>query len=380
MSGTIGPVTPYITNGKNASDLIPPPTTINDTHKNIIIPAWCIVMGIIASITVLARLAYRKMTKNLGIDDFAIIPALILFIGWTALTGYICLNAGVGKPLWEITLHEYTIWYQGLLASLWLYPLMSASIRISILLFYRRIFAKRVHLRTERLIWVLIALQGAYVIVFMILPGFICAPLHYEWDPLQRLNYCSVKWYYMNQESLYSTSFGFDVILLLFPIFPLYRVKMSTKRRIGVLLIFLLGASSVIAAAYRLGVFVESTKKPALSDPFYLQYQVSRYIPAQFKTAGTDFWIPTQVEPTVALIGTSLPALVKAFGSVKLQLSHLSHSSLFSHPSLPRSSNDASLKPSKKNSKTELDATRDEICQIESQSSVLSNTIAAVKV
>ncbi|KAI2601731.1 hypothetical protein GGR54DRAFT_645745 [Hypoxylon sp. NC1633] len=185
MSGAIGPVTPYITNGQNFSDLIPPPTEINDTNQDLQIPAWCIVMGIIASLTVLARLVYRSKTKNLGVNDYAIIPAL------------------------------------GLLASLWLYPLMSASIRVSILLFYRRVFAKRIHLRTERLIWLLIALQGAYVIVFMILPGFICSPLHYEWDPLQRLNYCSVKWYYMNQQSLYGTSFGFDVILLLFPIIPL---------------------------------------------------------------------------------------------------------------------------------------------------------------
>lgn len=36
---------------------------------------------------------------------------------------------------------------------------------------------------------------------------------------------------------------------------------------------------------------------------------MSRLIPPQFDTYGRTFWIPSQVEPTVALIGTSLPAI-----------------------------------------------------------------------
>ena len=40
-----------------------------------------------------------------------------------------------------------------------------------------------------------------------------------------------------------------------------------------------------------------------------LQYQMSMLIPPQFDTYGRTFWIPSQVEPTVALIGTSLPAI-----------------------------------------------------------------------
>ena len=40
-----------------------------------------------------------------------------------------------------------------------------------------------------------------------------------------------------------------------------------------------------------------------------LQYQLSRITPPQFDDYGHTFWIPSQVEATVALIGTSLPAL-----------------------------------------------------------------------
>lgn len=43
---------------------------------------------------------------------------------------------------------------------------------------------------------------------------------------------------------------------------------------------------------------------------------MSTLVPPQFDQYGTTFWIPSQVEPSVALIGTSLPALRPALGVV----------------------------------------------------------------
>ena len=40
-----------------------------------------------------------------------------------------------------------------------------------------------------------------------------------------------------------------------------------------------------------------------------LQYEMSTLVPPQFDEYGTTFWIPSQVEPSVALIGSALPAL-----------------------------------------------------------------------
>lgn len=40
-----------------------------------------------------------------------------------------------------------------------------------------------------------------------------------------------------------------------------------------------------------------------------LNYQMSMLVPPQFDQYGTTYWIPSQVEPSVALIGTALPAL-----------------------------------------------------------------------
>ncbi|KAJ9293200.1 hypothetical protein DTO271G3_7923 [Paecilomyces variotii] len=44
-------------------------------------------------------------------------------------------------------------------------------------------------------------------------------------------------------------------------------------------------------------------------NPRWSQYEMSQLIPPQFDKYGNTFWIPSQVEPSVALIGTSLPAM-----------------------------------------------------------------------
>lgn len=40
-----------------------------------------------------------------------------------------------------------------------------------------------------------------------------------------------------------------------------------------------------------------------------LQYEMSTLVPPQFDEYGKTFWIPSQIEPSVALIGAALPAL-----------------------------------------------------------------------
>lgn len=42
-------------------------------------------------------------------------------------------------------------------------------------------------------------------------------------------------------------------------------------------------------------------------------YLMSRYIPVQFDDYGVTVWIPGQLEPTLALLGSSLPAVYPLF-------------------------------------------------------------------
>lgn len=50
---------------------------------------------------------------------------------------------------------------------------------------------------------------------------------------------------------------------------------------------------------------------------------MSRFVPTQFEIYGRTFWVPSVVEPTVALIGASLPALYQLSMQTSQKLSSM---------------------------------------------------------
>ena len=119
---------------------------------------------------------------------------------------------------------------------------MTTAIRVSILLFYYRIFVTP-RSPVKWIIKVTLALQVIYLIVYSILPAFICRPLHMAWHPLERQLYFHDWYYYYAQVALFSTSMTFDVVLLVLPLYPVWQLQMPLKRRASISLLFMLGAA-----------------------------------------------------------------------------------------------------------------------------------------
>ncbi|ROV95323.1 hypothetical protein VSDG_06094 [Cytospora chrysosperma] len=231
------------TNTTNMLFSIPPPAQNDDTHKTYAVSIAIIVLSFFTCIFVAVRLTHRFRTKTVGLDDYAMILALIFYIGWTFLAVYLILGAGIGKPLTEITLDEYAFWFKGLLACTWMYPWSSACIRLSIIFFYRRVFFKGSGWILRWGLWTMLGLQAVYVIVFSILPAFTCQPFHYAWILQERNAHCNLLYWYQNLEGLYAASLALDGLLLLFPMVPIAKLQMPLKKRLGVGFVFALGFS-----------------------------------------------------------------------------------------------------------------------------------------
>ena len=122
---------------------------------------------------------------------------------------------------------------------------MTTAIRTSILLFYSRIFATQAKQasRLNLILKILLELQILYLVVYSILPAFICRPLYKAWHPLERQLYFKDWYYYHTQVALYSTSMTFDIILLVLPLWPVWQLQMPLKRRLSVSIVFMLGAA-----------------------------------------------------------------------------------------------------------------------------------------
>jgi hypothetical protein len=121
---------------------------------------------------------------------------------------------------------------------------MTGAIRISILFFYYRVFVTP-QARLKLVIQALLALQIVYLVVYSVLPAFMCRPLYKAWHPLERELYCNDWYYYHLQVALYSTSMAFDIILLILPLYPVWKLQMPVKRRLSVAFVFMLGAAYV---------------------------------------------------------------------------------------------------------------------------------------
>ena len=131
---------------------------------------------------------------------------------------------------------------QSLMGAVWLYPAMTFFIRCSILLLYKRIFAKVVP-QVKIAVYVLLALQVVYLIVFSILPAFICRPLDKAWNILERQKYFNDYYYIYMNVALFATSMSMDIILLVFPIWPVLKLQTSARKKFEVAGLFMLGAA-----------------------------------------------------------------------------------------------------------------------------------------
>ncbi|KAK4222537.1 hypothetical protein QBC38DRAFT_539525 [Podospora fimiseda] len=290
--------------------LLPPPTEINDTNKVYDITIGCIVMCLVASLTVLARLYVRFTSRTQGLDDYAFIFALLAYLAYSGLAIYANLNAGVGKPLWEITVPEYVIWYKILIGTSFLYPIMSTAIRVPILLFYRRLFATPNSL-FKKVVDACLVLQILYLIPFTIVPALTCTPLSAAWqiDFALFAASCRIQYYYDITSALYSGSLGLDVLLTVLPLWPILKLQIPTRKKVGIAVLFLFGLSACFAAAYKLYQWQINRYKTWSGDPKWLEYYLSLGIPPQWREYGVTFWIPAMVEPTLAMICASLPGL-----------------------------------------------------------------------
>jgi hypothetical protein len=120
---------------------------------------------------------------------------------------------------------------------------MSTAIRISIILFYMRIFAQRHSLLVKRLLHSLLVLQALYLIAFFIIPGFVCRPIYYSWQLEGHSTHCNLVYYNDTTVALYATSLVFDIIIFVFPIPLLAKLQLPAKKRFGLVGLFALSSA-----------------------------------------------------------------------------------------------------------------------------------------
>ncbi|WQF77475.1 Putative extracellular membrane protein, CFEM [Colletotrichum destructivum] len=252
-----------------------------------------LVLGLVAFLLrVMAKLCLGGQTW--GADDWVMLLAVAMMVPLNSLSIPISKTA-LGQDIWtvhpdNITMFLYMFFWDSLL-----YLGVLPVTKISILLFYLKIFPKR-EIRIG--CWVLIGINVAYFIVFELISIFQCIPVEGAWRAWDgefqaRCNNVNIQGW-----SAAVINILLDVATLVLPLKELYNLSLSTKKKIMVMMMFCVGFFVTIVSVVRLHSLASyATTSNATQD--YVE---------------VGYW--STIEVPVGIICASMPAIRSLFSLV----------------------------------------------------------------
>ncbi|RPB00766.1 hypothetical protein L873DRAFT_1678860 [Choiromyces venosus 120613-1] len=214
-------------------------------------------MAILALATVAARIYTRAFVAGgLGGDDYAMVGAAIVLTSTTAMMCYGVIYAGIGHHFLDLEIieimHLLRITYSlPVLHTLGVYP-----IKMSLLLFYRRLFGRDSLL--QRIVKGFIIFETIHTVASSIGLIFICTPIASWWDIARRAQDCPTFHQTMIiYVSVRAVSVLTDVLVVCLPMKMVSDLKVPVMQKIGLASIFGLGVLTCIIAILRLAFLPE---------------------------------------------------------------------------------------------------------------------------
>ncbi|KAI3328677.1 hypothetical protein F4824DRAFT_482649 [Ustulina deusta] len=268
-----------------------------------------IIISIVFAVLPIIAVAFRfwsRLIQHSGFswDDYFILPGLLFSVAICANTVVSVTLGGLGSHIrldaeGNIILDKrLTIFLQTEFATQLLSVVSLASTKLSIVLFYRRIFRGNLFSIISLILLVVISAWG---ISFFFATLLECIPTSQAWESLygtpEHDKYC-----YQYLPMFKATAISnmiVDIGILSVPIPIVWKLKIPTKQKIAVSVIFLLGAFVVGISIARIYFFYQSSA--SYEDALDITVNI----------APTLYW--TELEASIAVISACLPTLKPLF-------------------------------------------------------------------
>ncbi|KAF7617949.1 integral membrane protein PTH11-like protein [Aspergillus flavus] len=264
----------------------PPGIDLND-NQTPQINATVIALYIVAVIAVILRFVTRIKVQriSLGLDDWLIaaslVPLTTLLVA-TILAGY----CGLGKHVWRGTLDDVVNMRKILFAYIFIYLVLLPSIKVSIILLYRRIFGM------NWMMWLCLALSIGHGACCMVAFLCSCRPLSYFYtqfaDPSGGKCIINLYAFYLGNAA---TNVFTDVITLLVPIPIISRLQIRPMQKVLISGIFLLGGFVSVGSMVRI---------------YYLTLLATN---PDINWVMGDVYLWSTIEPCIGIVCACLPTL-----------------------------------------------------------------------
>ncbi|KAH8884163.1 hypothetical protein GQ53DRAFT_698326 [Thozetella sp. PMI_491] len=213
-----------------------------------------IVLAVISNFFVVLRIVYKlSIGQSLWWDDYAVMGLIVTGLPSVILNSLGTIKNGLGQDVWTLTPTQITNFGLDFYVMELLYFLQLAILKLTLLLFYLRIFPS---VNVKRLLWATVGFTVAWGLFFVLLGAFQCSPVSYywtKWDGLHQgtcLNVNSIAW------ANAAISIALDLWMLAIPLWQVKALKIHWKKKIGVCLMFCVGTFVTVVSILRLQALV----------------------------------------------------------------------------------------------------------------------------
>ncbi|KAH0023302.1 hypothetical protein KCU78_g5483, partial [Aureobasidium melanogenum] len=197
-----------------------------------------------------------------GLDDWALTLAMLFTVPLT-FCAYALNQIGMGVDMWFVSFDHITKILKIFYFAELLYLTAVGVTKISMLLFYLRIFPDW---KLRRAIYAMIGVCLTYIIVFVLVTAFQCRPVNVAWLKWDGEHHG--KCLDLNADGWASASINIiiDLIVIVLPIKQLTMLNMSWQRKLGVIAMFLGGFFVTIVSILRLKYLIQfaHTENPTM--------------------------------------------------------------------------------------------------------------------
>ncbi|KAJ4342328.1 hypothetical protein N0V95_006978 [Ascochyta clinopodiicola] len=213
-------------------------------------------------------------------------------------------NYRFDRHVWDVEHQYFPIQRKFVMAIYSLFTLASGLIKLSILLFYRRLSSRAVSPAFRWTMRITILAIGAYSIIFIFIPIFMCHPISAFWDQMDLVKVAKGYQYKCVNEGADVVAHGIistlqDLVVAFLPTVLCWNLQMPIRQKIALYSIFALGYSSVIIGAMRTYTCYRI---------FFQTYDITWF--------GSDIWLWSLLELHIGSMCANAPALKVFFAQV----------------------------------------------------------------
>ncbi len=214
-----------------------------------------IALAVVTNIVGYSRVINKAVFSGgeLGWDDYSVVLTLVVGLPSVILIDRGLGLNGLGRDVWTVPFSHITNFVRSLYILEILYFLQIALVKLTLLLFFLRIFPKPI---TRRLLWATVTLNMLWGFTFAITAIFQCQPISYYWTSWDKeshgrcININILAW------TNAAISIIFDVWMLALPLYEVFQLQLSWRKKAGVMMMFGVGTFVTVVSILRLNTLV----------------------------------------------------------------------------------------------------------------------------